>query len=241
MSGMLQSIGKGIGLGIAMSIVMQTEIRPVLRKRLLANLFFLGWTLWGAGKAFSIQPIDPVPHFFILAVERMGITGTYDWMFTHVAITFGLTALAAAFWTSADRKAFDLSLGGNVVTLIAMALVAYASVYDGAYYLFGNNCTVLSVGCLNFANQAHYFALGSYIVYLLSSMTVLRPGEHGMLGFCVWDVRELKGGGTYFTPTAPLPHTLRVLSQIAFDLILGMWDIYVHPDGRERATQLNVK
>ena len=240
--GLLQAVGFSAG----MSLHQKQEVRPILRKRLLSNVVYVCCNVWIILHCLSLHGEILEQHVFTKHLDRLEMFRPLSWLYTPWAFTwvtagFALTIFCIAFLAnlSSERSAFNFGKVWFVVVTLAFAVFAYAMVYDAAYYYFGNSCTpYLRVGCINIGNSADTFGLASAGVYLLRSLFVLLPKEHGTIVFFGGEVLDIFGSTVYLIPTAPLPHSVCVALTYAFEMTPLFHDLYQEPDGRERATAI---
>jgi len=140
------------------------------------------------------------------------------------------------------KKDFHFSWFGYLVVTSFYSFISYASVYDLLYYWLEDRCIpFINVFCLNFASNAGRFAFWAWLVYWFRSVYLILPLENGTIAFFGRGLVDVKGAGLLFVPTIPMPHLLCVACNYAFDMVPFFWDIYHHPDGRERAVQNHIR
>jgi hypothetical protein len=233
---------RGFGFGAGISLATGRQVQPILLKRLVTNVLYLLFTIWGVFLAFSFQQAAPAQHLFAEFVERTPSLGSYyPWMFTTYAYGFAGIALGLIYVLSGcliflgaeplvDLR--DLGKFGDFLAWLAFAVPMYALTYDVAYYWFGNSCAFWVFGCLSFTNAAFFFAKIAACVYLFREFTVLLSRERATKSFNGDDVKNVTGGGVFFTPGAPLPHIIYAPAQALLGVVPLLWHLYVGPDGR---------
>jgi len=246
----MNGLSQAIGIRFGMAAMNKEETRPILRKRLLANVFYLGSILYCLLGSFSFRPQAPSYHvfwgwldrnqWFALLMQKFGVVAYSPRTFTYLAlfVVVVTTTVAVLLNKKNGESIWDLSDSWYLVVTFVCALFMYALIYDIAYFWFGNKCVpYLNVFCFNFANYAGDFAFWAAAVYAFRSSFLLRPSEKGTVAFDGNGILDLIGGGLIILPTLPAPHTICIIFYFAYDMIPVMWDLYHHPDGRERAVQ----
>ncbi len=250
----IDGVSQAVGIRFGMSLMNRGEIRPILRKRFLANIVYIVSLVYCISKSFSIQPADVGNHiflawldkneWFVLLVMKTGKMVRDPWMFTYTVsiIATIVTIVVILMNVRRDRNVLHLSRVGYAIVTVVYSLVTYAIIYDCLYYWFGNTCVpFVNILCVNFASSAGTFATWALVVYIFRSSYVLLPLEKGTVAFFGNGILDLRGGGLFLIPTLPAPHIFCVLCTYAFDMIPFLWDMYHHPDGRERAVQNHLR
>jgi hypothetical protein len=249
----MSGVSQALGIRLGMALADQKEMRPILRKRLLANIVYVLTSVYSLGLSFTWLPVEKTAHIFVVWVvghqgitrlaTQIGVHVDHSFVFTWVMVLMSVLITAIVIFASREfgRKLTDLTWGGYAVLTFCYSFVTYALIYDSFYWL-GNSCLpVANVLCFNFANYANNFASSAALVYLFRSTYVLTPLENGTIVFNGAPLVNLKGGGIYFIPTLPVPHFICVGLNYAFDMIPFLWDMYHHPDGREHAVQNHLR
>lgn len=250
----MNGLSQAIGIRFGVAAMSKEETRPILRKRLLTNLIYLASILYCLGISFSFQSQAPSYNvfwgwldrnqWFVLLMQKVGMESYIPWKFTQFTLFVAMfTTWVAILLNKKDGESiWDLSGFWYLIVASTYGLFMYASIYDIAYFLLGNKCLpYFNVFCFNFANYAEYFAFWALVVYGFRSASLLLPLEKGTLVFWGKEMTDLVGGGLRILPTLPVPHTFCIILYFAFDMIPVMWDIYHHPDGRERAVQNHIR
>lgn len=249
----MSGVSQALGIRLGMALADQKEMRPILRKRLLANIVYVLTFVYSLWLSFSGFPSETMYHLFGIwmsehqrfayVMMKIGVPINHSFVFTGVMVFVASLVTITVVYVSrvTGRSVIDLTRAGYAVITLSYALVTYALIYD-SFYWFGNSCLpVANVLCLNFANHANDFALSASLVYLFRSAYVLTPRENGTIIFNGDTVIDLEGGGLYLIPTLPAPHFICVGLNYAFDMIPFLWDMYHHPDGREHAVQNHLR
>lgn len=243
-----EGLSHAAGISLGMRIYQSRAKRPIQRKRFLANLMFTGGNLWILFTSISLnvqykdgyEALIFFPEFLDKYYQNFRQPFFLPSVIILIAfvVYFGMVAVNS----SKEQSAADLGWVGFIIMSLLFVAFTYYMTYDIAYYLLGNQCVLITDGpCINFANKAHGFAMVSSVVYMLRSSILLLPSEKGVIVCFGKEIRHIDGGGFYIIPTLPVPHFVYVLSIFAFELMPFLYDFYHVPDGRESATQLNVK
>lgn len=242
--GLSQGFLRGVGFNVGMGFLSQAETRPILRKRRLANFAYGIFLAYCIVKSFSLQGQEQMTHAFVLLVGRFGdmVDGPFAFVIITGMFAFVVLLVTLMVYQEDGRKIGDIPSVAKAIIMVGFIPFVYAVPYNIAFYGYGNNCVpFINVPCLNIANVASSFAMSSVVVYVFRSCFFLLPEERGTVMFNSQEVQVLSGSGFHIVPTAPIPHTLYVLFNIAYDAIPGFWDLYHHPDGREHAMQNHVR
>lgn len=238
--GFLHALGFKLGMGF----LNQAETRPILRKRKLASFVYGFLLVYCVVKSFSFQQQEQTAHAFVSLMGKFG--GSVDGPFAFILVTgmFACLVLVVTLmvYQEDERKIGDIPSVAKATIMVGFLPFVYAVPYNTAFYLFGNSCVpFVGVPCLNVATVASSFAMSSVVVYIFRSCFLLRPEERGTIVFNSSKVQEFHEPGFHIIPTAPIPHTLYVALNTAYDIIPAFWDLYHHPDGRELAQQHHMK
>lgn len=239
-TGLVQAMGFRFGMALSQ----QNELRPVLRKRRLANIAYMTLMVYCICASFSFRSVQTSEHLLTTFLVWAGKPYLYflvkPWVATMCAAWFAGFLTVVAMISREDSA--DLGAGWGFVVAVSYVCFYYIFTYDVMYYAISNRCIFgRSIFCVNFANEAGRFATSATTVYVMRSLLVLLPEERAALVYNSSEVRGLRGPGVYLPPTLPMPHVVWVAVVYAYEMIPFLWDIYVHPDGREQSRQQHIR
>lgn len=247
--GFSKGIMQAVGFRMGMAYYENREERVILRNRRITNIFYFFSNIYIIYLALSLDFVGIDRHIFSKFIDYLGLFDENNLIyakgsFTTCAATLSLFVNIFAYTknTTSGRSFLNLGRPLFLIVQISYSILAFALTYDVAYYFWGNRyLTPINYVCINFANYATWFATSAAIVCFVRSLFGVLPNEEAVLVFFLTEVIRIKKSGLYIAPSFPIPHFLFILLTAMYDTCILMYGMYLIPDGREVAKQLNVK